>query len=123
MPTPPASPLNISYCRTKDGSAIWRLLSPRSHPTEWVVSRRFQNTQVKGATSAKDRSKLAAGAMLLTAAPSFAQIGVDVGPGGVSVGIGRDRDRDYRRDRVHREGDRYERRRYGCRTIVERKRT
>ena len=35
----------------------------------------------------------------ISAAPAFAQIGVEVGPGGVNVGIGRDRD--YRRDRVY----------------------
>jgi len=57
---------------------------------------------------------LAAAGLLVTAAPAFAQIGVDVGPGGVGVGIGRDWDRDYRRDRVYeerrvyRDGDRYE---------------
>lgn len=65
----------------------------------------------------------AAAGLLLTVAPSFAQIGVEVGPGGVGVGIGRDRDRDYRRDRVYRDGDRYERRGRSCRTIVERRRT
>lgn len=65
---------------------------------------------------------LAAAGLLFTTAPAFAQIGVEVGPGGVGVGIGRDRDRDYRRDRVYRE-DRFERRRAGCRTIVERRRT
>ena len=61
--------------------------------------------------------------LVFTAAPTLAQIGVEVGPGGVGVGIGRDRDRDYRRDRVYRDGDRIERRRGGCRTIVEHRRT
>ncbi len=70
---------------------------------------------------------LAAASLLFTAAPAFAQIGVEVGPGGVGVGIGRDRDRDYRRDRVYKERrgyreDRFEGRR-GCRTVVERRRT
>ena len=46
---------------------------------------------------------LAAAGLLVSAAPAFAQIGVEVGPGGVGVGIGRDRDRDYRRDRVYEE--------------------
>ena len=64
---------------------------------------------------------LATAGLLLTASPTFAQVGVEVGPRGVGVDIGRDRDRDYRRNRVYRDGDRYERRR--CRTIVERKRT
>jgi|SRR5215212_4457310 hypothetical protein len=60
---------------------------------------------------------LAAAGMVVTVTPTFAQIGVEVGPGGVGVGIGRDRD--YRRDRVYeerrvyRDGDRYEGRRYG----------
>ena len=50
----------------------------------------------------------------MTSVPAFAQIGVEVGPGGVGVEVGRDRDRDYRRDRVYedrreyREGDRRE---------------
>ena len=66
---------------------------------------------------------LATVGMVLTAAPTFAQIGVEVGPGGVGVGIGRDRDRDYRRDRVYRDRDRFERRHAGCRTIVEHRRT
>jgi hypothetical protein len=74
---------------------------------------------------------LAAAGLLVTSAPAFAQIGVEVGPGGVGVGIGRDRDRDYRRDRVYeerrvyRDGDRYEGRRYrtygegrGCRVSI-----
>ena len=74
---------------------------------------------------------LAAAGLLVTAAPALAQIGVDVGPGGVAVGIGRDRDRDYRRDRVYeerrvyRDGDRYEGRGYrtygaggGCRVSI-----
>ena len=66
---------------------------------------------------------LAAAGLLLTAAPAFAQIGVEVGPGGVGVGIGRDRG--YSPDRVYRDGDRYEGRRYqtygqggGCRVTV-----
>ena len=67
---------------------------------------------------------LAAAGLLLTAAPAFAQIGVEIGPGGVGVGIGRDRG--YDRDRrVYRDGDRYEGRRYrtygrgdGCRVTV-----
>ena len=69
----------------------------------------------------------AAAGLLLTAAPAFAQIGVEVGPGGVGVGIGRDRgysrDRVYEERRVYRDGDRYEGRRYqtygqgeGCRS-------
>jgi hypothetical protein len=65
---------------------------------------------------------LAAASLLLTAVPSFAQIGVEVGPGGVGVGIGRDRD--YQRDRVYEER-RYEGRRYrtygeggGCRVTI-----
>ena len=72
---------------------------------------------------------LAAAGLLLTAAPAFAQIGVEVGPGGVGVGIGRDRgysrDRVYEERRVYRDGDRYEGRRYqtygqgaGCRVTV-----
>jgi hypothetical protein len=72
---------------------------------------------------------LAAASLLLTAAPAFAQIGVEVGPGGVGVGIGRDRgysrDRVYEERRVYRDGDRYEGRRYqtsgqggGCRVTV-----
>ena len=65
---------------------------------------------------------IAAAGLLLTIVPTFAQVGVEVGPGGVGVAIGRDH-RDYRRDRVYREGNRFERRRYGCRTIVERHRT
>ena len=72
---------------------------------------------------------LAAAGLLLTSAPAFAQIGVEVGPGGVGVEVGRNRD--YRRDRVYeerrvyRDGDRYEGRRYqtygqgnGCRMTV-----
>ena len=59
---------------------------------------------------------LAAAGLLLTAAPAFAQIGVEVGPGGVGVGIGRDRgyshDRVYEERRVYRDGDRYDGRRY-----------
>jgi len=65
---------------------------------------------------------LAAASLLFTAVPAFAQVGVEVGPGGVGVGIGRDRD--YRRDRVYEER-RYEGRRYrtygeggGCRVTV-----
>ena len=74
---------------------------------------------------------LAAAGLVVTSAPTFAQIGVEVGPGGVGVGIGRDRDRDYRRDRVYeerrvyRDGDRHEGRRYrtdgegrGCRVSI-----
>jgi len=67
---------------------------------------------------------LAAASLLLTGAPSFAQVGVEVGPGGVGVGIGRDRD--HRRDRVYEER-RYEGRRYrtyeggGCRVTVRRR--
>jgi hypothetical protein len=71
---------------------------------------------------------LAAAGLLLTAAPAaIAQIGVEVGPGGVGVGIGRDRGRDrvYEERRVYRDGDRYEGRRYrtygeggGCRVTV-----
>lgn len=78
---------------------------------------------------------LAAAGLLLTAAPAFAQIGVEVGPGGVGVEVGHDRDyrrdRDYRGDRVYQERgvyrdvDRYEGRRYqtygqgqGCRVTV-----
>ncbi len=55
---------------------------------------------------------LAAAGLLLTAAPAFAQIGVEIGPGG--VGVGNRTDRGYSRDRVHeerrvyRDGDRYE---------------
>jgi len=71
----------------------------------------------------------AAAGLLLTAAPAFAQIGVEVGPGGVGVGIGHDRgysrDRVYEEGRVYRDGDRYEGRRYrtygqgeGCRVTV-----
>ena len=70
---------------------------------------------------------LAAAGLLFTAAPAFAQIGVEVSPSGVGVGIGRDRD--YRGDRVYRdrvyEERRYEGRRYrtygeggGCRVTV-----
>jgi hypothetical protein len=70
---------------------------------------------------------LAAAGLLLTAAPAFAQIGVEVGPGGVGVGIGHDRGRDrvYEERRGYRDGDRYEGRRYrtygqgdGCRVTV-----
>ena len=43
---------------------------------------------------------LAAATMLLTAAPAFAQFGVEVGRGGVGVEVGRDRD--YGRDREYR---------------------
>ena len=57
--------------------------------------------------------------LVLTAAPTFAQVGVEIGPGGVGVGIGRDRDRDYRRHRDYRDGYRGR----GCRTVVERRRT
>ena len=71
-------------------------------------------------------SLIAAGA-LLSVAPAFAQIELNVGERGVSVGV--DRDRDIRRDR----GDRYERgrvstdgyRSYGrgdCREITVKKR-
>jgi len=65
---------------------------------------------------------LVAAGLLVTAAPAFAQVGVEVGPGGVGVGIGRDRD--YRHDGVYEER-RYEGRRYrtygeggGCRVTV-----
>lgn len=70
---------------------------------------------------------LAAAGLLLTAAPAFAQIGVEVGPGGVGVGIGQDRGRDrvHEERRVYRDGDRDEGRRYrtsgqgeGCRVTV-----
>jgi hypothetical protein len=55
---------------------------------------------------------LATAGLLLTAVPSFAQIGVEVGPGGVGVEVGRDRDRGYREERREgREGRRYEERR------------
>jgi hypothetical protein len=79
---------------------------------------------------------IALATLLLPAAPSFAQVGVEVGPGGIGVGVGRDRDyrdrdyrdREYRRDRVYeerrgyRERDRFERGR-SCRTIIDRERT
>jgi hypothetical protein len=66
---------------------------------------------------------LTAAGLLLTAIPAFAQVGVEIGPGGIGVGVGRDRDRDYRRDRVYDgRGDRFERRR-SCRTIVEERTT
>ena len=69
---------------------------------------------------------LAAAGLLLTSAPAFAQIGVEVGPGGVGVEVGRDRvSRRYQERRVYRDGDRYEGRRYqtygqgnGCRVTV-----
>jgi hypothetical protein len=60
---------------------------------------------------------LAAAGLLLTAAPAaIAQIGVEVGPGGVGVGIGRDRGRDrvYEERRVYRDGRRGD----GCRVTV-----
>ena len=59
---------------------------------------------------------------MLTAVPAAAQIGVEVGPGGVGVEVGRDRD--YRRGRVYEERRVYsDGRRYGrddCRTTVRR---
>ena len=75
---------------------------------------------------------LAATSFMLSAIPSFAQVGVDVGPGGVGVEVGRDRDyrrdrdRDYRREgyeerRVYREGE-GRRFREGCRTVIVRDR-
>lgn len=73
---------------------------------------------------------LATVGLLLTATPSFAQIGVEVGPGGIGVGVGHDRgyrdhERVYEERRVYRDGDRHEGRRYqtygeggGCRVTV-----
>ena len=56
--------------------------------------------------------------LLIGSVPAFAQVGVDVGPGGVGVEVGRDRDRDYRRDREYRR-DRYDGREYRDRDRVE----
>jgi hypothetical protein len=70
---------------------------------------------------------LATAGLLVSAAPSFAQVGVDIGPGGVGVEVGRDRDRDYRRDRYEDRREYRERRGYRvygerCRTVVMRDR-
>jgi hypothetical protein len=65
---------------------------------------------------------LATVGLLLSGTPSFAQVGVEVGPGGIGVGVGRDRD--YRRDRYYDRREYIEGRRYrgyraeGCRTTI-----